>query len=111
VFRFTAAGPAHEGLWAHYDVSHELGTGSFATVHKAISRRTGQWVAVKMIRSNKLASPNAQNNDNGHSINANVDARAISFAREIQILKDLRHPNICMLIETFWTESEISELL
>lgn len=110
MFRFTAGGPAKEGLWAHYDVSHELGTGSFATVHKAISRRTGQWVAVKMIRSNKLASPNG-NGDNNHSINANADARAISFAREIQILKDLRHPNICQLIETFWTESEISEYI
>ena len=108
MFRFTAAGPAKEGLWAHYDVSHELGTGSFATVHKALDRRTGQWVAVKMIRSNKLASP-IVNNDNGHSVNANANMRATSFAREIKILKDLQHPNICTLIETFWTESEISE--
>lgn len=63
-----------------------------------------------MIRSNKLASPNG-NADNTHSINANADARAVSFAREIQILKDLRHPNICQLIETFWTEFEISECI
>lgn len=34
VFRLIAAGPATEGLYAHYDVSHELGRGSFATVMK-----------------------------------------------------------------------------
>jgi serine/threonine/tyrosine protein kinase RAD53 len=90
-------------------VSHELGTGSFATVHKALSRRTGQFVAVKMIRSNKLAAPLDPNRDGDRSVNAATNNRATSFAREIQILRDLRHQNICQLIETFWTETEISE--
>ncbi|KAF9650876.1 kinase-like protein [Thelephora ganbajun] len=111
VFRFTASGPPRDGLWAHYDVSHELGTGSFATVHKALSRRTGQFVAVKMIRSNKLASPLPAdpNRDEDRSVNAATNNRSASFAREIQILSDLRHPNICQLIETFWSATEISE--
>lgn len=113
VFRFTALGPAREGLWAHYDVSHELGTGSFATVHKALSRRTGQFVAVKMIRSNKLAAPLPAdpNRDGDRSVNAATNNRTSSFAREIQILSDLRHQNICQLIETFWTTTEISIVL
>lgn len=109
MFRFTASGPARDGLWAHYDVSHELGTGSFATVHKALSRRTGQFVAVKMIRSNKLAAPLPAdpNRDEDRSVNAATNNRTSSFAREISILSDLRHPNICQLIETFWTTTEI----
>jgi serine/threonine/tyrosine protein kinase RAD53 len=109
VFRFTASGPPRDGLWAYYDVSHELGTGSFATVHKALSRRTGQFVAVKMIRSNKLAAPLDTNRDEDRSVNAATNNRALSFAREIQILSDLRHPNICQLLETFWTVTEICE--
>ena len=111
VFRFTASGPPRDGLWAHYDVSHELGTGTFATVHKALSRRTGQFVAVKMIRSNKLAAPLPAdpNRDDDRSVNAAANNRTSSFAREIHILSDLRHPNICQLIETFWTTNEGDE--
>ena len=111
MFRFTASGPPRDGLWAFYDVSHELGTGTFATVHKALSRRTGNFVAVKMIRSNKLAAPLPadQNRDEDRSVNAGANERTSSFAREIKILSDLRHPNICQLIETFWTANEIGE--
>ena len=110
VFRFMAFGPPRDGLWAHYDLSHVLGTGSFATVHKALSRRTGKFVAVKMIRSNKLAAlPADPNRDDDRSINAATNNRTSSFAREIKILSELRHPNICELIETFWTTNEISE--
>ena len=109
MFRFTASGPARDGLWAYYDVSHELGTGTFATVHKALSRRTGQFVAVKMIRSNKLAAPYSPNRDDDRSVNAAANNRGTAFAREIEILRELRHPNICQLLETFWTETEISK--
>lgn len=90
-------------------MSHELGTGTFATVHKALSRRTGQFVAVKMIRSNKLAAPYIPNRDDDRSVNAAANNRGTAFAREIEILRELRHPNICQLLETFWTETEISK--
>jgi serine/threonine/tyrosine protein kinase RAD53 len=62
-----------------------------------------------MIRSNKLAAPLDPNRDEDRSVNAATNNRGASFAREIQILRDLRHQNICQLIETFWTETEISE--
>jgi len=61
-----------------------------------------------MIRSNKLA-PLDTNRDEDRSVNAATNNRGASFAREIQILRDLRHQNICQLIETFWTETEISK--
>lgn len=62
-----------------------------------------------MIRSNKLAAPLDPNRDQDRSVNAATNNRTNSFAREIEILSELRHPNICQLIETFWTNTEISE--
>ena len=78
-------------------------------MHKALSRRTGQFVAVKMIRSNKLAAPIGSDRDDDRSVNAATYNRGASFAREIQILKELHHQNICQLIEAFWTETEIGK--
>ena len=39
-----ASDPPHNGLWAHYDISHKLGTGTFTTGHMALSQHTGQFV-------------------------------------------------------------------
>lgn len=36
-------------LFNSYDLSIELGKGSFATVYKALHRASGEWVAVKVI--------------------------------------------------------------
>jgi serine/threonine/tyrosine protein kinase RAD53 len=64
-----------------------------------------------MIRSNKLAAPLPPDptRDDDRSVNAAANNRTSSFAREIKILSDLRHPNICQLIETFWTTNEVKE--
>jgi serine/threonine protein kinase len=62
-----------------------------------------------MIRSNKLAAPLGTNRDEDGSVDGVANNRGSSFAREIEILRELRHQNICQLIETFWTETEISE--
>ncbi|KAI0301033.1 kinase-like domain-containing protein [Multifurca ochricompacta] len=75
------------GIHAHYDMAHELGKGSFATVMKAMARETGEWWAVKIIHGNKVHS------GNNHTLQA--------FGREISILETLDHPNICRLRETF----------
>ena len=105
VYRHTAAGPPTEGLYAYYDISTELGKGSFATVMKAMSRTTGDWFAVKMINHSKAlrnGEPAGGNNTNA--------ARTSSFAREISIMEKLKHPNICELKEVFFQENnDISE--
>jgi serine/threonine/tyrosine protein kinase RAD53 len=99
VYRHTAAGPPTEGLYAFYDISTELGKGSFATVMKAVSRTTGEWFAVKMINDNK----NLRNGEPaGNNTNA---ARTTSFAREISIMEKLKHPNIIELKEVFFQEN------
>ena len=96
MYRHTAGGPPTEGLYAHYDLSTELGKGSFATVRKAMSRTTGKWYAVKMIQESK----NVRNNgDHGHT------SRNSIFAREIGIMEKLKHPNICELVEVFFQDN------
>lgn len=103
VFRLIAGGPAREGMHAVYEISHELGKGSFASVYRAMHRATGQWYAVKMIQVDKIKK-SAMNGGGG-----NPDAKkAAAFAREISILESLSHPNICQLKETFFQENNIS---
>jgi serine/threonine/tyrosine protein kinase RAD53 len=105
VYRHTAGGPAKGGLYMYYDMSHELGKGSFATVMKAVSRETGMWYAVKIIQDNKMKI--AANDPGTNNLNA---VRSTAFAREISILETLQHPNICQLKETFVSDTNICAL-
>lgn len=105
IFRNTASGPPQTGLYANYDLTKELGKGSFATVMQAMSKKNGQFYAVKMIQANKLRghhTPNA----------AGIDgpSESAKWAREISIMQTLVHENICQLKEVFFESSNISAL-
>ncbi|EAU91637.1 CAMK/RAD53 protein kinase [Coprinopsis cinerea okayama7 len=90
IYRHAANGPPTTGLYAYYDVSTELGKGSFATVMKAVNRKTGVWYAVKMIKDKRAAHAG--------------DIRNSAIAREISIMEKLKHRNICELKEVFMEE-------
>ncbi|KAI9571653.1 kinase-like domain-containing protein [Boletus coccyginus] len=105
IYRHTAGGPAQGGVHAFYDISHELGKGSFATVMKAISRTTGQWFAIKMIHESKVRRVSANDNK------SDGDKAEHAFMREIAILEDLDHPNICKLKEVFRDHGNIDLVL
>jgi len=67
--------------WRDVDLVERIGGGSFGTVHRATWRSTP--VAAKVIKIDDAA----------------VRESALEeFAAEAQILKKLRHPNICMLV-------------
>jgi serine/threonine/tyrosine protein kinase RAD53 len=45
---------AFTGMDAQYDMAHELGRGTFATVMKAMARNTGKWRTIKIIHTQKF---------------------------------------------------------
>ncbi len=85
IFRMVAGGDKLEGVYADYEVAHELGKGAFATVVKAMSRKTGEWVAVKMIREKRPQG------------STSVTTAQTQLNREINIMASLSHPNICAM--------------
>lgn len=91
------------GIHAHYDMAHELGRGTFATVMKAMARNTGEWWAVKIIHAQKLRGSNNNEHGDEHG-NGSHSNQLASLAREVSILETLDHPNICRLRETFVPE-------
>ncbi|OSC96761.1 kinase-like protein [Trametes coccinea BRFM310] len=98
IFRNTAYTSPSDGVHQLYDLQHELGSGSFATVMKALHRREGRWYAIKIIQAQKL-----QRQWTGMAIDSGVPSNEQTeyFIREIDILKSLRHRNICQFKEVF----------
>ncbi|KAJ7092083.1 CAMK/RAD53 protein kinase [Mycena belliarum] len=97
IFRDLVSGVIKRELYNSYDMSVELGKGSFATVYKALHISSGEWVAVKVIHETKRHTGSAVP-DNGQS-------------REITIMQTLRHPNICLLREVFWNANGSIDLV
>lgn len=77
-----------------YERTQFLGEGQFATVYKAIDKKTGKEVAVK-----KIKLGNIQEAQDG------VNRTAL---REIKLLQELDHENLIALLDTFGKESSIS---
>jgi ser/thr/tyr protein kinase RAD53 len=106
IYRHMAAGVPKQGLWAFYDIAHELGKGSFATVVKAINRMDHQWYAVKMIQNaNKMKRRHVPA---GNGANPLPDGH-LELSREIKILEGLNHRNICKLKEVFFDRDPENE--
>lgn len=63
----------------------ELGHGHYGVVRKCMHRESGRWYAIKSIRKSKVSKIEV-------------------LKREIEILKEVRHPNIIELIEVYEDE-------
>lgn len=72
-----------------YTVKEKLGTGNFAVVKRAVRKADQQEFAVKIIKKNKLKED---------------DLAAI--ASEIEIMKQINHPNCMALIEVFQSRTK-----
>ncbi|KAF9118848.1 hypothetical protein BGW39_000827 [Mortierella sp. 14UC] len=68
-----------------YELGPQLGSGNFATVYKAIHKKTGVVHAVKEVKKNE-------------TFNAKVEA---SLEREIGILMSIDHPNLLRIRKVF----------
>ncbi|KAJ6456366.1 kinase-like domain-containing protein [Mycena sanguinolenta] len=74
-------------LYRKYDLANELGKGSYARVYRALQKGTSKWVAVKVI--NQTMRFNL------------TPAREADAIREISVMRNLRHPNICAFLDYF----------
>nr|VWO94551.1 Multicopper oxidase [Ganoderma boninense] len=100
IFRKRRPGAAADSLDESYDIQHVLGSGSFATVVKALHRTEGQWYAVKIVQQNKLRQG---------ILGERRDFQQKALVREIDIMKRLHHPNICRYKDVFIEEDNVSE--
>eukprot|EP01128_Nolandella_sp_AFSM9_P009162 TRINITY_DN5793_c0_g1_i1.p1 TRINITY_DN5793_c0_g1~~TRINITY_DN5793_c0_g1_i1.p1 ORF type:complete len:640 (-),score=131.81 TRINITY_DN5793_c0_g1_i1:53-1879(-) len=78
-----------------YRLLETVGTGGMATVKLAIDPKSGRKVAVKIVDKAKLANPREQ----------------VSMAREITIMKLLRHENVLRLYDIYETPETILMVL
>jgi serine/threonine/tyrosine protein kinase RAD53 len=98
-YRFTfihTAAPPVEGVYSKYEVCHELGKGTFATVKKAICRLDAKFYALKFINGKAMRHTQGASRASG-----NDKAKEDPVEREIKVLGTLQHEHICQLKEVF----------
>ncbi|WRT66214.1 uncharacterized protein IL334_003167 [Kwoniella shivajii] len=96
--------PVYEGLEG-YTLIEKMGDGAFSNVYKAVEKKTGRKVAVKVVRKYEL---NHSQNGNKH-LNANFKKRPrvterANILKEVQIMRGIDHPGIVKLLGFFESE-------
>ncbi|EIW77642.1 kinase-like protein [Coniophora puteana RWD-64-598 SS2] len=104
IYRHIATPPTPGTLYALYDVGYELGRGSFGVVMSGVARATGVWHAIKMIRPPKELIEAYPHDEEARN-------KVTKFLREVQILEQLDHKNICKLEEAFFQGWDIALVL
>jgi len=80
----------HGSLKDHYEVQEKLGKGTFATVKKGVNKKTGEAVAIKIIKKKKLSGK-----------------ELIGIEREVDIMINLKHKNVVTLLDVFDSPKEL----
>jgi len=80
----------HGVITDYYTIKEKLGSGSFATVKRAINKETGEVVAVKIIKKKRLTTKELK-----------------SIEREIDIMIKLKHRNVVTLLDVFDSPKQI----
>ncbi|AFR92267.2 CAMK/CAMK1 protein kinase [Cryptococcus neoformans] len=94
--------PVYAGL-EEFKLIEKMGDGAFSNVYKAVDRRSGQKVAVKVVRKYEL---NQSQHGNKH-LNANFKKRGprvterANILKEVQIMRGIDHPSIVKLLKFF----------
>ncbi|KAI9639676.1 putative Serine/threonine-protein kinase [Dioszegia hungarica] len=94
--------PQYEGLES-YKLVEKMGDGAFSNVYKAIERKTGRKVAVKVVRKYEL---NSSQNGNKH-LNKDFKKRGprvterANILKEVQIMRGIDHPGVVKLLNFF----------
>ncbi|CEO99397.1 Protein kinase domain-containing protein [Plasmodiophora brassicae] len=78
----------------HYEIKEKLGTGSFAVVKRATSKKDGKDYAIKIVKKKNL----------------NAEELA-TIHEEVEIMHRIEHPNVVALIEIFDTPKSLYMVL
>ncbi|SPO24205.1 related to Serine/threonine protein kinase [Ustilago trichophora] len=107
---YFAAHPRRQQVhFGNYLLLQTLGEGEFGKVKLGVHKEWGEEVAVKLIKRDKVATDAAPLNLDD---TANKDpAKMSKVEREIQVLKDVRHPNIVRLYEVIESDRYIGIVL
>ncbi|KJA22248.1 hypothetical protein HYPSUDRAFT_54980 [Hypholoma sublateritium FD-334 SS-4] len=93
VYRRVVYIPPPKGMLIDYDVSWPLGEGAMGTVLSVMHRTSGEWRAAKRIKLSKTRPRRG------------LSALAIA-KREVTVMKQLKHPNICKMYESYVCEED-----
>ncbi|PWN49673.1 Pkinase-domain-containing protein [Violaceomyces palustris] len=106
---YFAAHPRRQQVhFGNYLLLQTLGEGEFGKVKLGVHKEWGEEVAVKLIKREKVGTPGGQLQLN----NPEKDpAKMSKVEREIQVLKDVRHPNIVRLYEVIESDRYIGIVL
>ncbi len=106
---YFAAHPRRQQVhFGNYLLLQTLGEGEFGKVKLGVHKEWGEEVAVKLIKRDKVAGDAPLNLDD----TGNKDpAKMTKVEREIQVLKDVRHPNIVRLYEVIESDRYIGIVL
>ncbi|KAI0347047.1 Pkinase-domain-containing protein [Trametopsis cervina] len=93
--------PTYAGL-EDYKLVEKMGDGAFSNVYKAIDIRTGQKVAVKVVRKYELSASQAGDRHLNKEFKKKprVTERA-NILKEVQIMRGINHPGIVKLLLFF----------
>ncbi|PIL36700.1 transporter [Ganoderma sinense ZZ0214-1] len=94
--------PTYKGL-ENYKLLEKMGDGAFSNVYKAIDLRTGQKVAVKVVRKYELSASQGAGEkhlNRDFKKKPRVTERA-NILKEVQIMRGINHPSIVKLLMFF----------
>ncbi|KAI0356695.1 Pkinase-domain-containing protein [Trametes cingulata] len=95
--------PVYKGL-ENYKLVEKMGDGAFSNVYKAIDLRSGQKVAVKVVRKYELSasqvSAGEKHLNREFKKKPRVTERA-NILKEVQIMRGINHPSIVKLLGFF----------
>ncbi|KAH9894187.1 Pkinase-domain-containing protein [Cubamyces lactineus] len=93
--------PLYKGL-ENYKLIEKMGDGAFSNVYKAIDLRSGQKVAVKVVRKYELSASQAGEKHLNREFKKKprVTERA-NILKEVQIMRGINHPSIVKLLAFF----------
>ncbi|PWN21166.1 Pkinase-domain-containing protein, partial [Microstroma glucosiphilum] len=110
--QYFAAHPRRQQVhFGNYLLLQTLGEGEFGKVKLGVHKEWGEEVAVKLIKREKVGGDKMRLDISPPGVPPKDPAKMTKVEREIQVLKDMRHPNIVRLYEVIESDRYIGIVL